>query len=220
MNEPPGVSALICVRDGQVHLSQALASVLAQTAPPAEVLVVDDGSRDGSVEVARSYAPPVRVIQQPRLGLGAARNTAVSASSAELVAFLDCDDLWEPRKLELQLEAFAGHPGLDFCFTQAVEFAEEGATPRPGPLPGAFSSSLCARREAIERAAGFDVDVRVGELLSWLLRARELGMRELTLPEVLVRRRVHANNITRPKHNLGDYARLLKASLDRRRQSA
>jgi len=216
------VSALICVRDGEAYLAEAIESALDQTAPPAEVVVVEDSSTDRTVDIARSYAPVARLVQPPPGGLGAARNTAVEASSGELVAFLDCDDIWEPQKLELQLEAFARDEELDFCFTHTQEFAtpadRERFVVRPAPLAGALASSLCARREAIERAAGFDVDVRIGELLGWLLRARELSMRELTLPEVLVHRRVHANNITRrERDNLDDYAHLLKASLDRRR---
>ena len=224
MNRIPTVSALICVRDGDAHLAEAIESALSQTEPPDEVIVVDDGSKDGSREVARSYAPRVQLIEQARLGVAAARNRLVTASSADAVAFLDCDDIWEPRKLELQLEAFARDEELDFCFTHTQEFAtpadRERFVVRPAPLRGALASSLCARRGAIERAEGFDVDVRIGEVLGWLLRARELSMRELTLPEVLVHRRVHPNNITRRERDgLGDYARVLKASIDRRRQA-
>jgi glycosyltransferase involved in cell wall biosynthesis len=225
MAERPAVSVLICVRDGQAYLADAIESALGQTTPPAEVIVVDDNSADHSPEVASSYAPRVRLVRPPPRGLGAARNVAVAAAFGDIVAFLDHDDIWEPHKLELQLEAFARDPALDFCFTHTREFAEAGDEERfavrPEPLAGALASSLCARREAIERAGGFDIEVRIGEVLGWLLRARELGMRELTLPEVLVRRRIHANNLTRrERESLGDYARLLKASLDRRRKSA
>jgi glycosyltransferase involved in cell wall biosynthesis len=225
MPDHPTVSALICVRNGEAHLAEAIESALGQTAAPAEVLVVEDGSTDGTPDVARSYAPRVRLVQLPPSGLGAARNAAVSAASGQLAAFLDHDDIWEPYKLERQVEAFARDPALDFCFTYAREFAApadgERFAVRPRPLAGAMASTLCARREAIERAGGFDPDVRLGEVLGWLLRARELGMRELTLPEVLVRRRVHASNMTRvDRERVGDYARLLKASLDRRRGSA
>jgi len=169
------VSALICVRDGEAHLAEAIESVLGQTAPPAEVIVVEDSSTDGTVDVARSYAPRVRLVQPEPRGLGGARNVAVEAATGELIAFLDSDDLWEPRKLELQLEAFARDPALDFVFTRAREFASptdaERFDVRPGPLPGGLASTLCARREAIARAGGFDVDVSVADVLSWLARA-------------------------------------------------
>jgi glycosyltransferase involved in cell wall biosynthesis len=225
MTEQPRVSALICVRDGEAHLAEAIESALGQTTPPAEVIVVEDSSTDGTADVARSYAPRVCLIQPEPRGLGSARNVAVEAAAGEMIAFLDADDLWESRKLELQLEAFARDPTLDFVFTWTREFAStrdaERFEVRPEPLAGGLASTLCARREAIERGGGFDVDVRLGDVLSWLARARDLGMRELTLPEVLVRRRIHANNLTRRlRGDLGDYARVLKASLDRRRETA
>lgn len=219
------VSALICVRDGEAYLAEAIESALDQTAPPAEVIVVEDSSTDATADVARSYAPRVRLVQPEPRGLGSARNVALDAAAGEMIAFLDSDDLWEPRKLELQLEAFARDPALDFVFTHAREFASradaERFEVRPEPLAGGLASALCARREAMERGGGFDADLSVADVLSWLARARELGMRELTLPEVLVRRRIHANNLTRRRRgDLGDYARVLKASLDRRREPA
>lgn len=219
------VSALICVRDGEAYLAQALDSVLGQTASPSEIIVVEDSSTDRSADVARSYAPRVRLVQPEPRGLGGARNAAVAAASGDLMAFLDSDDLWEPNKLELQLEAFAEDPSLDFVFTRAREFASPGDAERfevrPGPQPGGLASTLCARRGALERAGGFDVDTHLADVLSWLARARDLGLRERTLPDVLVRRRIHANNLTRTRRGeLGDYARVLKDSLDRRRQSA
>jgi glycosyltransferase involved in cell wall biosynthesis len=224
MAEALSVSALICVRDGEAHLAQAIDSVLAQTSPADELIVVEDGSTDDTAGVARSYSPAVSLLQPPPRGLGAARNVAVEASTRELVAFLDHDDIWEPEKLELQRAAFAADPALDFCFTFTREFADPGlegeVSVRPEPVPGAMVSTLCARREAIGRAGGFELGVRTGELLGWLLRARELGMRERTLPEVLVRRRVHATNTTRQADTFGDFAQVIKATLDRRRQQA
>ena len=157
MAERPSVSVLICVRDGERFLAEAIDSVLAQTAPPDEIVVVDDGSSDRSGEIAASY-DSVRVVRQAPLGLGAARNRAVAEATGELVAFLDCDNLWDERKLELQLDAFEGDPELDFVFTHAREFAtpgeEGGAAVRAEPMPGGLTSSLCARREAIARAGG------------------------------------------------------------------
>jgi glycosyltransferase involved in cell wall biosynthesis len=184
--------------------------------------VVEDGSEDRTVEVALSYAPDVRLVQREPAGIGAARNTAVEESRCELVAFLDCDDLWDEVKLERQVGAMDEDRSLDFCFTYAEEFASpddaQRYAVRPDPLAGALASSLLARREAIAEAGGFDEGVAVGELLGWLARAREGGMGELMLEDVLVRRRIHADNMTRRlRGDLGDYARVLKRSIDRRR---
>jgi glycosyltransferase involved in cell wall biosynthesis len=216
------VTALICVRDGQDHLADALLSAQAQTLAPAEVVVIDDGSTDASAAIARSHG--ARVVQQPPLGLGAARNAAIRACRTDMAAFLDADDLWVPNKLELQAAAFAADPELDVCFGHACEFADGGGTgavARTTPRPAPFSSTLCARKDTFLRVGGFDEVTRVGEVMGWLLRAREAGLREAMLPEVVTHRRVHGRNMTRTRRDeFGDYARMLKASLDRRKESA
>ena len=99
MTARPTVSALICVRNGEAYLAEAIESVLGQTVRPAELIVVEDSSTDRTRDIARSYAPDVRLIQTEPRGLGSARNVAVDAAAGELVAFLDSDDLWEPEKL-------------------------------------------------------------------------------------------------------------------------
>src|SRR5689334_10135830 len=84
-------------------LGRAIDSALAQSLPPHEVVVVDDGSRDATAELAERYGPPVRVIRQSNAGPGAARNRGVQATSSPWVAFLDADDEWLPKKMETQL---------------------------------------------------------------------------------------------------------------------
>ena len=95
------VSVVIPVHDGERYLAAAIESVLEQTLPPAEVIVVDDGSTDSSVQVAERYAPQgVRCHSQANAGGGAARNRGVALSEGDFIAFLDADDLWELGKLE------------------------------------------------------------------------------------------------------------------------
>lgn len=106
----PTVSAIIPCYQAEPFLRDALDSVLEQTCPPLEVIVVDDGSTDKSVEIARSFGPPVRVIVQakPKQGPGKARNRGWLEARGEWLAFLDADDLWNPQKLEKQLGAIDG----------------------------------------------------------------------------------------------------------------
>jgi glycosyltransferase involved in cell wall biosynthesis len=211
------VSVLICVRDGERYLGRAIESALGQTVPPAEVIVVDDGSIDGSAAVAASYGPPVRCIGLPALGLGAARNAAIEAASGDYVAYLDSDDVWPDDRLEVQLEAFARDPGLDLVFGHVRVFGGAEAAAGP-PAPGPFGGTLLFPRPLAQRVGRFPTDVRVGEFMDWLMRARELGLREAIVPEVVLLRRSHDTNITGlDSGNLHDYVRVLKASIDRRR---
>src|SRR5437763_396949 len=94
----PSVSVVVPVRNGERFLGQALESALGQTLRPTEVIVVDDGSTDATVQVAAAF--PVLVVASDGRGVSAARNTGVAASRGELIAFLDHDDVWERAKLE------------------------------------------------------------------------------------------------------------------------
>ena len=96
----------------------AIASVLAQTRPPAEVIVVDDGSSDDTAARVRALADPrVRYLRQANAGVSAARNAGVRAARAEVVAFLDSDDVWKREKLAHDLEILERHPEVDAVFT-------------------------------------------------------------------------------------------------------
>jgi glycosyltransferase involved in cell wall biosynthesis len=218
MNPPMG-SALICVRDREGYIGEAIASALVQTVPPREVIVVDDGSTDGTAEVVRSF-DGVRLIMQPPLGVGPARNAALESSNGEFLGYLDADDTWEPHKLEVQLEAFARDPSLDLVFGHMRRFVDGAPEDLSEPIPAVLGGSLLFRRAAAERVGPFPTDVRVGEFLAWIMRARELELRETLLPDVVLRRREHSSNITRREENpFGEFARVLKASIDRRRAS-
>jgi glycosyltransferase involved in cell wall biosynthesis len=221
----PRVSALIPVQDGELHLSEAIESVLAQTRPVDEIVVVDNASNDRTAEIARSFGPVVRLVEEPTPGVGIARNAAVAAAEGDYLAFLDHDDLWEPIKTELQLAAFAADPGLDFVVGHVVQFTdgleaevEERLRIPTEPQPGQHLESLMAPRATWDRIGPWSDSMTMGEGLVWFLRARDLGMRGLMLPDLVVRRRIHASN--RSFQNHGDrteWTRALKASLDAKR---
>src|SRR6516165_7339471 len=97
------VSVIIPAYNVETFLHQTIESVLHQTYPVAEVIVVDDGSTDRSFEVAKSFGSPVHVLCQVNAGASIARNHALDHASGDLIAFLDADDLWEPQKMERQI---------------------------------------------------------------------------------------------------------------------
>ncbi|MEM9365517.1 MAG: glycosyltransferase family 2 protein [Planctomycetota bacterium] len=100
----PTVSVVIPCYNGSPFLPATLDSVLAQTHSPMEVIVVDDGSTDDSAAIAASYGNPVRVIRQKNQGESVARNLGMDQARGDWVAFLDADDLWNPRKLQAQVD--------------------------------------------------------------------------------------------------------------------
>jgi GT2 family glycosyltransferase len=110
---PPRVSAVITTYNYERYVAAAIESVLGQTVPPDEVVVVDDGSTDGTAAVVAGYAGRgVRYIHQANAGAGAARNRGIRETRGELIAFLDADDCWLPDKLERQLAHLRRYPAV------------------------------------------------------------------------------------------------------------
>jgi glycosyltransferase involved in cell wall biosynthesis len=223
----PTVSAVIPVRDGERYLAEAIESVLAQTYPCRQVVVVDNGSSDRSAEIAESYGPPVFVRSEPRRGIGPARNAGLDAATGDFIGFLDHDDTWEPRKNEWQLAAFEREPPPDLVFGHVRQFISADLDPAKaarlrlpeGTQPGLHLGSMLAPRRVWDLVGPWESDWELADGLAWFVRARELGLGEVTIPELVGRRRIHGSNQSIARHEVrgGEYARLLKASLDRRR---
>jgi glycosyltransferase involved in cell wall biosynthesis len=216
----PLVGVVIPAHDAERYLGEALESVVDQEHCRVDVVVVDDGSTDGTAAVAERFGPPVRVVRQANAGIGAARNRGVAEVRGELLLFLDADDLIASAGLA-RVELLDRQPELDMVFGQVSHFAEIEAG-APVPLwprqPAHIPNSMLIRRTAFERVGDFAAGLRVSEGLDWLLRARERGLREATVEDVVLWRRVHGqNNSLRHRAEIGEFAHALKASLDRRR---
>ncbi|MHC5141971.1 MAG: glycosyltransferase family 2 protein, partial [Planctomycetota bacterium] len=106
------ISVVIPAYNAEKHIARAIESVLAQTRPADEVIVIDDGSSDATAEVVRSFGDKVIFIQQENAGASVARNAGIEAATSDWIAFLDADDEWLPNKLQLQVEHFKRNPDL------------------------------------------------------------------------------------------------------------
>jgi len=220
------VSVIIPVFNGKKYLGEAIDSVFSQTCPVGEILIVDDGSTDGTAQVARAFGDRVRYFHQMNGGIGAARNRGVDMAEGNFLAFLDADDLWEPHKLAMQMAALEEDGSLDAVFGHVVQFItpEMDESERSGifcpaaPAAGYVAGTMLIRRDFFCRVGKFSTDLKVGEFIDWYARAREEGISYRMLPDVVARRRLHGNNTTvRERHAQPDYVHILKASLDRRR---
>jgi len=101
-------------------LPRALDSVLRQSLPVAEIIVVDDGSQDGTANLIRRRYPQVHYLRQPNGGVSSARNRGIEAAGGDWIAFLDSDDAWLPDKLAAQRAVLRGHPNIRLCHTQEI----------------------------------------------------------------------------------------------------
>ncbi len=170
MSDGPLVSAIIPVHNGESYLAEAIDSVLNQTYEPKEVLVLNDGSTDGSGSIAESYGSAVQCLLQPHRGLGAARNEAIRLSQGPFLAFLDADDVWTQDKLSLQMKVALANPSLDIVAGHVEQFFSPDLekslrrkmwcpeTPQPAPVVPA----MLIRRRVFQRTGLFETDWRVG----------------------------------------------------------
>ena len=166
MASEPVVSVVIPCFNGERFVGQAVESALGQTRPALEVIVVDDGSTDGSAEVVARYGGQVRLIRQDNRGRAGAVATGVQAARGELIALLDADDLWVPQKLEWQVGALVGQrAGLTYglavrCDENGRELPVRlGAPARRWALPQMLCGNLVCGNTVIVRRSVWD---RVG----------------------------------------------------------
>lgn len=217
--DAPLVSVTIPVFNAEAYVADALASVLAQQHPALEVIVVDDGSTDRSLEAVRRVADSrCRVMRQPQSGAAAARNLGVAESGGALLAFLDADDVWPANKLELQVRALENDPGLDMVFGHYVSFGEGGElSAERDAQPGYSLGTMLIRRARFLDVGPLATRWRVGEFIEWYARAEDAGLRHAMLPEMLLRRRVHETNMTGSDPGaLTDYVRIVREIAARR----
>ena len=209
------------------YIGQALQSILDQTWPRKEIIVIDDGSTDDSSQVAHRAAPQAVVYFQPNAGQGAARNRGVELAKGKFLAFLDADDLWFPETLSLQMAAFEKDSTLDMVFGQVEQFCSPelsaGEKVKWGNVGGVMrahhAGAMLIRRESFLRVGPFPTQRRMGEFVEWYALARDKGLREVMLSDVLLRRRVHGGNtVLRERAAYSDYVHIVKSALDRRRK--
>lgn len=230
MSDEVTISTVIPVFDRELRLLRvAIDSVLAQTRPVDEILVVDDGSASPVAAALAEYGDVVRVVRQDNGGIGPARNLGVAQTSGDFLTFLDSDDIWEPKKTELQLNCFEADPDLDAVYGHARQFHDEEtpaefraryeiATP---VVAARLSGAQMIKRSSFARVGDFG-DITVGVDVEWQLRARDIPLRETVLDDVVYHRRIHPGNIGIARRDEGNSARarMLHASLRRRRERA
>jgi glycosyltransferase involved in cell wall biosynthesis len=225
----PRLSVILPVHNGEQFFTEAIASIEAQRYPDLELIVVDDGSTDGSPALVDALGLGSCAIHQANAGPAAARNRALEVATGELVTFIDVDDLWPDGKLELQVGHLVAHPELDVVLGRIRYVALEGVKmppirfedPELKTISNVHLGSGVFRRRAFDVVGGFDEDFRFGEDIDWFLRARELGLRLHVLPDITLVYRLHRTNMTlerTPQEVVN--TRVLKKSLDRRRSMA
>jgi glycosyltransferase involved in cell wall biosynthesis len=224
MNDPL-VSCIIPAYNGERFLGAAIRSALGQTHTNLEVIVVDDGSTDGTVEVVRGFGDRVRYVHQDNAGPAAARNRGLAEARGAFLSFLDADDLWIAEKLAMQLARFRARPELSYSVGMVQNFWEDEVAEeaermsdhaRARPIAGYVTLTLLTPREWIDRVGGFDTDLAHGDAADWFQRADAMGAVGELLDDVLGRRRLHGANRSRmmAAASTNEFLLMLKRRLD------
>jgi len=195
----PTVSVVIAAYNAAATIHEAIESAAHQSYPPVEVIVVDDGSTDGTAAVAEASGLASAVLRQRNQGPSRARNTGIEVATGAWIALLDADDAWHADKLRSQIQLAAAHPDLSIIATDWVRTRQAlSATPTAPPSWFAYrdllvlnrfqTSTVLARREVLDRIGGFDPQLDgVEDWDCWLRASLEGPVALVHAPLVLYR---------------------------------
>ncbi|QXE90606.1 glycosyltransferase [Geomonas subterranea] len=215
------VSVIIAAYNAEKYIAHAVDSVLAQSYPCVECIVVDDGSTDGTAEIVKGYGSRVRYLYQQNAERSAARNNGMREARGELISFLDADDLLAPEKLAEQAAFLAEHPEYDVAYSRVSYFNDKDGssfTPQRRTPSGDIVADLLygnfitihsplIRRDAALRGGGFDPACNRYEDWDFLLRLALAGAK------FGFQDRLHAKVRLHPGNTIGDQVKMFEAKL-------
>lgn len=236
----PRLTVIIPCYNAQCWISATLKSVLAQAWPELEIIVVDDGSSDGSADHVRSQFPGIIVIQQANQGVAAARNKGIANATGEWIAFIDADDIWLPGKLEAQWRLLSTQPRARMAYTawyvwpctepepaEALMEELEAEKGESGQWSGpsgwiypelledccVWTSTVLAHRSLFDEIGVFDEKLPIGEDYDlWLRASRVTPILRVSLPLALYR--MHPNSITKSAPAINFQALVLSRAIE------
>lgn len=223
------ISVVIPAWQAAATLAETLASIAAQTRTADEVIVVDDGSTDGTADVARAAMPGARLLRRTHGGAASALNAGLAAAGGELLAMLDADDLWPPGKLAVQEAALARAPALagvgglmeTFACPSLLPGVPAAARVTAGPVPCLLSGALMLRRGAYATVGPHDEGLRAGHTIDWMHRARLAGLAFEVVPELVLRRRIREGSLSSRSGGAdAAYVAMARLAIERRRAAA
>ena len=224
------ISVIMPAKNAEPFIADALRSVILQEWPLVEVLIVDDGSDDGTMGIVETFLgalPEIRILDGPGRGPGPARNLALESAKGEVIAFLDAEDLWPKGKLEAQAARVQRDPAPDVVSGSVRWFERQSPT---GLVPAADTRTrdmLCVnlgaalfRRSVFDCIGVFDEKFTYGEDLDFFMRIREAEIPMVILPQPTLYYRRHPGSKTYAytDREKGDFGRALAMSIMRRRR--
>ena len=218
------ISAIIPVFNCERYVGEAVESAMRQNRKLDEIIVVNDGSTDGTANVLASFGERIQVVTQLNSGTPTALNAGLSVATGDVLTFLDADDLWSVEKTKLQCEILAEKPSIEAVFGMVRQFVSEDiirniGSPRPARAPqsGVSKITMMIRRTSFERVGGFNEAIRFAEFVEWYTRATAASLSMFVLDRVVALRRIHGANqgILKRKEQVRQTLHSLKQMLPR-----
>lgn len=222
----PLVSVIIPAYNCERFITEAVKSVRLQNYEQLEIIIIDDGSTDGTQACVKSLGEDIRYVYQSNRGPAAARNTGIGMARGELIAFLDADDYWPANKLKVQIARMNRNPEIEVVLgrIRCTGVLTEADRKIRFEGPDNTMISICLgsgvfRKSVFDKVGFFDESLRHYEDHDWFLRAREKDISIIILKDITLHNRRNEYSMSRRKNkNDPSMIRILKKSLDRRRQ--
>ena len=197
-------SVVIPAYNASKCIGETIETVLSQSVPAREIILVDDGSTDQTVSIARQHSGPIRILTQDNSGPGAATTRGIQAVKTELVATLDSDDLWSRDKMERQINVLRNAPDKTVVFCHIKSFADPACAnildghPEIGQIKEGWGrSTMCLPTAlALENGHLKDLDSKIGEMVDWVSMLKENGANMVMMPDLLAHRRIHPTSLS------------------------
>jgi len=225
------ITTIIPVKNGARFIADALASIEQQNIPVTEILVVDDGSTDTTIEIVSSIArknPAIKILEGPGKGPGPARNVALAIANGEILSFLDADDLWPANKLERQIGRLNNNPHVDvvsgfvrYFNKQAKGKLEPASDSRINDIFHVHLGAAVFRRSVFEKLGHFEESMLYSEDVDLILRIRGADIPMIILRDITLYYRRHPDAMTTEltEDEAKNFNKAILRSIQRRRLS-
>ena len=215
------ISVIVPVLDRASLIVDALESILAQSRRPDEIIVTDDGSTDGTLDVLARYREHIKVVHTRRAGPAGARNAALEVAMGDVIGFLDSDDVWPDESLAWQLDALASHPSADVICGLSDTILLDGVQLPPhltiGTQRKMVVGAMIYRSALLKALDGFNPVLKFGEDTELLVRARAAGARFVLHNRVVLIHRRHGGNLTNDPRASRAWFEIARLTIRRRR---
>lgn len=200
----PTVSVIIPVYNGEAFLDQCIESIINQSMTPHQILIIDDGSTDGSKEIAQGYSN-IEYVHQKNLGVASARNLGLSMATGEFVAFIDQDDFWNKEALAQRLSYVEAHNDARVVLGKQYWFLD-GLKEKPSwvkseqmdhDLNGFLMGCALLKKDLFDEFGIFDTSFRFCSDFDWFFRLKDGGVAFHQIEQTILNKRIHAKNESR-----------------------